>query len=191
MNYEKNTALKANKLSLQGKKPKEIGVDLKVSTDDARRLVDLGRAHAHLDDLALTPSEILLIRSVGEVHLVNLSRGVTRSPESKEVAWTARRGRGWPAATANRRLFCSRREEDGRIVYGHGLVDVSGNGYINLTAAGWAVFQALVDAEALRKLVDELRKEREILFSEIGRLRGHTTADEAPPLTPIYTDGQY
>lgn len=130
-------ARKAAKSSLHGK---ELAQELGVTTAEAHQLAAVGRGLAVIDDAALTETERRLMRAIAAVTRKLLAGGTSRTPESREVAWHARKGAGWPAATARKRLFIERYDAvAGRNVRGLGFINLTGNGYIELTPAGWAV----------------------------------------------------
>lgn len=142
-------AARALKLSREGLKGKAIGEALKVSTDRANTLVNLGHVYDTQRQAALTSPEILLLRAVAACARRNASEGGTRSPTSREVAARARKSSGWPAATAGRRLT-DRQEWDAHAKLfrplGLGFVNLSGNGYLTLTSLGWTVVLAMESA---------------------------------------------
>lgn len=133
----KAMARKAAKSPLHGK---ELADEFGVTTAEAHQLAAVGHGFLSIETCELTESERRLMRAIAAVRRRLLYEGISRTPESKEVAWFARKGAGWPAATARKRLFVDRYDpETRRTERGLGFVEVSGNGYISLTPAGWAV----------------------------------------------------
>lgn len=139
-------ALKARKLAASGLKGKAIGEKLKVSTTEANNLAHLGHRIQAMEAAVFTPAEILLLRSIAKVQRRLISSHQVRSPESKEIAYAARRGAGWPTATGQKRLG-QKWNAELRRPEGLNLIKVSGNGYITLTDAGWMVIHAIEAAE--------------------------------------------
>lgn len=119
---------------------KELAELLGVASSEAHEIAAVGRGLLAIEGSELSAPERHLMRSIAAVKRRLLMEGKGRGPESREVARQARRGSSWPTATAGKRLFVSRYDADRRIdIRGLGFVEVSGNGYINLTPAGWAV----------------------------------------------------
>lgn len=159
-----------------GSKPVEIGRAMKVATwyvhhligaaSDRRACMEHSRVPCDLDALALTDGERVLMEALVKEQFELWEGDAVRSPETKAVAWHARRSHGWVASTARRRIDenvipprpktekGSEAEEKpkkprfgARVVTpyqpGLGLVRIAGNGYINLTKAGWSAARAL------------------------------------------------
>ncbi|WP_421925317.1 hypothetical protein [Neoaquamicrobium sediminum] len=182
MKIDPKLAARAHKLSQQGLKGKAMGEVLGVSTTEANQLAAVGAALASLAKKPLTPSEILLLRMLAKEHRDLLAAGETRSPKSDQVSWLAGKSDSWCAATARKRIFVDRWDEKlRRTVHGRGLVDVSGNGYVHLTPAGWGVVFAMEEAAAavaapLLDALTEARKEIDQRAKE--HFRDHTVRGE-------------
>lgn len=159
-----------------GAKPVEIGRAMKVATwyvhhligaaSDRRACMEHSRAACDLKALALTDPERVLMEALVKEQFELWEGDAVRSPETKAVAWHARRSQGWVASTARRRIDESiippkPKPEKGAEAEekpkkprfgarevtpyqpGLGLVRIAGNGYINLTPAGWSAARAL------------------------------------------------
>lgn len=143
------TARRAYKLSCkEGMDGKTLAAALKVRyASEAWNLSHVGRQIVEREKAALTAPEMLLLRCLAAEHRALTAAGAVRSPESKNVSWRARKGSGWAASTANKRLFVERYDlKASRSVRGLGFVNFSGNGYLSLTNAGWALVQAIEQA---------------------------------------------
>lgn len=140
---------RAHRLSMQGMTGPEIAKEIGVRyAADAHTLASVGWERARLKDAALTEPEIRLLRALATAHRALLGAGAIRSPKTPYIARLAGRRRGWPAATAAKRLGTHRPGEVAHFTgTGLGLVRAAGNGHIWLTPAGWAFVLALEAAE--------------------------------------------
>ncbi|PZU87898.1 MAG: hypothetical protein DI527_18185 [Chelatococcus sp.] len=142
-------ARKAERLGRDGLFGKALGEKLGVTTAEANSLLAAGRALAKIDAAALTDSEIQLIRILASLRRAAIARGETRSVETRAVSRLLGKAPGWCAATARKRLFVERYDRlKDRTERGLGFVHISGNGFVWLTAAGWALAHALDERDA-------------------------------------------
>jgi hypothetical protein len=140
-------AVRAHKSGLYGA---ALARELGTSVAEANSLASVGARIAEIAATRLTPSEILLLRSIATVTRGLLANGSFRGAKSWEIASAACKGRGWPVATARKRLHEALDWDPKARLHrrvGLGLVVVSGNGYVNLTNLGWAFVQAIEAAE--------------------------------------------
>lgn len=92
----------------------------------------------------LTPPEKALVRALASVQFNNYERDRIRMPESREVSALANRAPSWAATTARRRVGMPEAPKKGREPRpAFKLVDVRGNGYMELTLKGWRACYAL------------------------------------------------
>jgi len=112
---------------------------------EAWNLAAIGRSYEAITDAALTPPERLLLTVLAIEHRHLLEhRNTTSSPKGVDVSWRARKGSGWAAATAAKRLGTHRKGEDeARRGTGLNFVQARRNGHMWLTPAGWAVVHAM------------------------------------------------
>lgn len=150
--------IQALDLKTSGLSNREVGERMGIGTDQARTLAAVGslrlsfrkRAespHPDPSSYGLKPNELQLLRSLLACQVSNLDGDAVRSPESKNVSWHAGRSSGWAAATARKRMDrhppAAGQTGPQPGSPGLGLIDVRGNGYMNLTDAGWALVAAL------------------------------------------------
>ena len=137
-------AYTADRLARAGTSSKELGRTLNTTTARARQLATIGARKRELEGHRLTMSEQILLQCLVEEAVALLRAGEVRGVESKSVSRRAGKSDGWAAATAQKRLFVEKYDTGlSRTVRGMGFVHVSGNGYINLTPAGWMLAHAM------------------------------------------------
>ncbi|MCA1490139.1 hypothetical protein I6F11_04295 [Ensifer sp. NBAIM29] len=148
MNVDFTLAQKAASLARKGITGKDLGAKLGVRAPEANALAAIGRAEQERNSHRLTVPEIQLLNALAAEHAALLRGGAIRSPKSRDVSWRARRGPGWAAATAQKRIFDEKYDEAlGRRVRGMGFVHVAGNGHMSLTPAGWALMHFMGGVE--------------------------------------------
>jgi hypothetical protein len=136
-------------LSRGGASNKAIGVELEIGTDEARTLVSVARGrneemasivpHPDIDSLELTKPELVLLRSLLEVHVEHWKTRATRSPETKWVSRRVGKSKSWAISCARRRIGHDHYSEASPL----SLVFCSGNGYLWLTPLGWSAATTL------------------------------------------------
>lgn len=149
---------RALELRRAGGTNREVGIALGVETRQAERLADAASCRhelmkrseggCDLEALSLTKPETLLLEALTKETFSLMDSNERRSCESRNVAWWVRRSQGWVSATARKRI--GRRVVDPvtkKEVPGLGLVDVRGNGYLNITDEGLPVCRALFPEE--------------------------------------------
>lgn len=145
---------KALELREAGLSNREIGKELEVETPRAQKLAmiawnrrrDMQASLEPFDASAieLTKPETALIEAILQATFRLWESGETRSPESRNVAFVAKRSQGWVTATARKRIAKMNNVKGSPIQQpGLDLVDVRGNGYVHLTNSGWALSRAL------------------------------------------------
>lgn len=100
------------------------------------------------EELKLTGPEILLLRSVTEVHFEQWHERSASNPDTGWVGRRVRRSKQWAVSCARRRIKAPNdrpRPKTGDAIdpVNPSLVYCSGNGYIGLTPQGWSVAATL------------------------------------------------
>lgn len=140
---DRKRAMDALALCDAGLKGKAIGEKLGVDATTANALVGVGAQIRFIERARLTQPELLLILTLRDLTRELLDIGIIRSIESWRVAARVRKGKGWPSATANRRVFVDRWDSKARrTIQGLGFVHASRSGCMWLTEAGWALAHA-------------------------------------------------
>jgi hypothetical protein len=139
------SALAAERRARRRDDIKVIAKDAGWSVADTRVAIDLATLHLEIEASALTPSELLCLRSIAFEERRRISIGQTRSVESKVVSYRARKSKGWCVATARKRLceFVNNGTANGLSERALNFVWLSHNGYCSLTPAGWALVLAV------------------------------------------------
>ena len=138
-----NLAL-ARKIHRAGHAGPDIGRELGLRASESCTLASIGRQLVEAEDAALTPTEIVLLRTLATMKRELMQAGETRSVRTKSLSARLRKAPGWCAAVCRKRLFDVRHDPIRQHqVRGYGFVHIAGNGFIRLTPAGWAVVAAL------------------------------------------------
>lgn len=157
---------RAAELKAGGMTNRQVGKELDTTTEMAQRMASVSSRRADIlkaslapcdvEAYALTGPETMLLEALTKATFSLIVRHEIRMPESRDVGHIARRSQGWVSATARRRIGVriagpeSRPKTDHRRrpwvdtdVPGLGLVDVRGNGYLDVTEKGWPVCRTL------------------------------------------------
>jgi len=156
---------RAAELRRSGMTNREVGREMDETTQMAERMasvswrrasiVEASLAPCDVDSYELTAPEIMLLEALTIATFSLMMQNEVRMPESRVVGPIARRSQGWVSSTARRRIgvriagpgpAIKATGMTGRIdadVPGLGLVEIRGNGYLEVTDKGWPVCRAL------------------------------------------------
>lgn len=92
----------------------------------------------------LSDPDRLLLRAAAMATFLNYERNRVAMPESRVISALAKRSASWAAQAARKRIAMPEAVHPGRPGRpGHALLDVRGNGYMQITDKGWRVCYAL------------------------------------------------
>lgn len=148
---------RARRMRSEGMKPAPIAnalgidsrmVDRHASCSYARQEVSaLLVEHPDLESMKLTGPELMLLKSVLEVRIIEWEDGNPSDPDTGWVGRRIRRSSGWAVSCARRRLattfFGSNTSTSSYQPNPIGVFRLSGNGYIGLSPLGWSLAATL------------------------------------------------